>query len=202
LRGQGGGRLGFSDRAPASIALLLVIRQRFRRSQLWPAIDFHDVERVEVYRDRRARFTDATRWAGRSMSSAAQAVLDTGVHAEVVRSVSELDTSLTVNVPIGGTAAVRVGGYYVSQTGGFYKDQVSGKTIDTSRDWGIRGAIGVGIKTDSTATLMVEHSRSEARVHGAGAEPGARSRSLRAHRARRGGPRDDQPDADDRRIHA
>lgn len=163
LRGQGGGRLGFSESSTGIYRDGIFVAGGGFGGRSYSRIDFHDVERVEVYRGPQGALYGRNAVGGAVNVISRKPVLDTEVRGKVgYDSVNELDTSLTVNVPIGGTAAVRVGGYYVNQTGGFYKDQVSGKTIDTSRDWGIRGAIGVGIKTDSTATLMVEHSRSEA----------------------------------------
>lgn len=163
LRGQGGGRLGFSESSTGIYRDGIFVAGGGFGGRSYSKIDFYDVDRIEVYRGPQGALYGRNAVGGAVNVISRKPVLDTEVRGKIgYDSVDELDTSLTLNLPVSATAAIRVGGYYTKQTGGFYKDAVTGNIIDKSMDWGVRGTIGVGIKTDTSATLTIEHSHSEA----------------------------------------
>jgi len=163
LRGQGGGRLGFSESSTGIYRDGIYVAGGGFGGRSYSAIDFYDLDRVEVYRGPQGALYGRNAVGGAVNVLSRKPVLDTEVRGRIgYNSVDKLDTQLTLNLPVGQTVAIRAGGYYSKQTGGFYTDQVTGKIIDNTLDWGVRGAAGFGLGTDSSAILTVEHSRSEA----------------------------------------
>jgi len=163
LRGQGGGRLGFSESSTGIYRDGIYVAGGGFGGRSYSQIDFYDINRVEMYRGPQGALYGRNAVGGAVNVISNKPVLDTTVRAQVgYDSVDKLDTQLTVNIPLTGTVAIRAGGFYSKQTGGFYTDQVTGRTIDNTLDWGLRGAIGFGLGTNTTATLTIEHSRSEA----------------------------------------
>lgn len=163
LRGQGGGRLGFSESTTGIYRDGIYVAGGGFGGRSYSRIDFYDIERIEVYRGPQGALYGRNAVGGAVNVITHKPVLDYEVSARAgFNNVDSLDTSATVNVPVTDTVAVRFGGYYAHQTGGYHINEVTGNVIDDSLDWGMRGTIGAGIGTDSTAYLTVEHSRSEA----------------------------------------
>ena len=163
LRGQGGGRLGFSESSTGIYRDGIYVAGGGFGGRSYSQIDFYDIDRVEVYRGPQGALYGRNAVGGAVNVISRQPLADTELRAKVgYDSVDKLDTQLTVNVPLTDTVAIRAGGFYSKQSGGFYTDQVTGRVIDNTLDWGVRGAIGAGIGTDTSATLTIEHSRSEA----------------------------------------
>lgn len=163
LRGQGGGRLGFSKSSTGIYRDGIYVAGGGFGGRSYSQIDFYDIDRVEVYRGPQGALYGRNAVGGAVNVISRQPLADTELRAKVgYNSVDKLDTQLTVNVPLTDTVAIRAGGFYSKQSGGFYTDQVTGRVIDNTLDWGVRGAIGAEIGTDTSATLTIEHSRSEA----------------------------------------
>jgi len=163
LRGQGGGRLGFSESSTGIYRDGIYVAGGGFGGRSYGRIDFYDLDRVEVYRGPQGALYGRNAVGGAVNVISHKPTMDTEVRGRLgYNSVDKLDTQLTLNLPVGETVAIRAGGYYAKQTGGFYTDQVTGRTIDNTLDWGLRGAAGFGLGTDSSAILTIEHSRSEA----------------------------------------
>lgn len=163
LRGQGGGRLGFSESTTGIYRDGIYVAGGGFGGRSYSQIDFYDIDRMEVYRGPQGALYGRNAVGGAVNVLTRKPVMKTEVRGKIgYNSVDDLDTEATVNLPVGKTVAVRLGGFYSKQTGGFYIDQVTGRIIDNTLDWGVRGAIGAGIGTDSTVYLTGEYSRSEA----------------------------------------
>ena len=163
LRGQGGGRLGFSESTTGIYRDGVYVAGGGFGGRSYSKIDFYDIDRVEVYRGPQGALYGRNAVGGAVNVLSRKPVLDYGFRGSIGYSnVDELDVDGTVNLPVSTGVAIRVGGYYDKQTGGFYHDQLTGKVLDNTFDWGARGTIGFGLGTDTTAYLTVEHSRSEA----------------------------------------
>lgn len=163
LRGQGGGRLGFSESSTGIYRDGIYVAGGGFGGRSYSRIDFYDLDRVEVYRGPQGALYGRNAVGGAVNVLSRKPIADTEVRGRIgYNSVDKLDTQLTLNLPLGEHVAIRAGGFYARQTGGFYTDQVTGRTIDNTLDWGGRGAIGLGLGTDTRATLTIERSRSEA----------------------------------------
>ncbi|WP_342249008.1 TonB-dependent receptor [Sphingomonas sp. OTU376] len=163
LRGQGGGRLGFSESTTGIYRDGIYVAGGGFGGRSYGDIDFYDVERVEVYRGPQGALYGRSAVGGAVNVISHKPTDDFEVRGKVgYNSVEELQTSATLNLPVASTVALRIGGFYNDQKQGFYLDQVTGRYLDTEKSWGVRGILGAGIGTDSTANLTVEYSDSEA----------------------------------------
>jgi outer membrane receptor protein involved in Fe transport len=163
LRGQGGGRLGFSESTTGIYRDGIFVAGGGFGGRSFGRIDFYDVDRVEVYRGPQGALYGRNSVGGAVNVISKRPDLDFGAKGKAgYNNVDNLDLTGTINVPLGQTVALRIGGYYADQSGGFYRDEVTGRVIDNTLDWGLRGTLGFGIDTDSTAYLTIEQSRSEA----------------------------------------
>lgn len=163
LRGQGGGRLGFSESSTGIYRNGIYVAGGGFGGRSYSRIDFYDIDRVEVYRGPQGALYGRNSVGGAVNVISRQPIQQFEVRGRIgYDSVDKLDTQLAVNVPLSDTMAVRAGGYYARQTGGFYTDEVTGRIIDNTLDWGGRAAIGVGLGTVTSATLTLERSHSEA----------------------------------------
>ncbi len=163
IRGQGGGRLGFSESTTGIYRDGIFVAGGGFGGRSYGRIDFYDIDRVEVYRGPQGALYGRNSVGGAVNVISRKPDLEFGVKGKVgYNNVDTIDLTGTINLPISATAALRIGGYFADQSGGFYRDQVTGQTIDKTRDWGVRGTLGLGIGTDDTAYITVEQSRSEA----------------------------------------
>lgn len=162
LRGQGGGRLGFSESSTGIYRDGVFVAGGGFGGRTYSQIDFFDLDRTEVYRGPQGALYGRNSVGGAVNVITRRPVIDTQVRAKVgYDSVDNLSTEAIVNVPLSDHFAVRIGGYRERQTGGHYTSDATGTTIDTQHNWGIRGAVGAGLGTDTNAYLTVEHSRSK-----------------------------------------
>ena len=162
LRGQGGGRLGFSESTTGIYRDGIYVAGGGFGGRSYGRIDFYDVQAIEVYRGPQGALYGRNAVGGAVNVITNKPVLDTQIKAKAgYNNVERLELSSTLNLPLADTIALRVGGYYEDQQGGFYTASNTGETIDWEKNWGVRGAIGVGIGTDSTANLTVEYSENE-----------------------------------------
>lgn len=163
LRGQGGGRLGFSESTTGIYRDGVYVAGGGFGGRGYDRMDFYDINRLEVYRGPQGAMYGRNAVGGATNLITNRPVLDTQVSGKIgYNSVDELDAEATLNLPVSSAVALRVGGYRDKQSGGFYTDAVTGRTIDKQLNWGVRGTLGAGIDTASTAYLTIEHSRSEA----------------------------------------
>lgn len=163
MRGQGGGRLGFSESTTGIYRDGIFVAGGGFGGRSYGRIDFYDIDRVEVYRGPQGALYGRNSVGGAVNVISHKPDLEFGVKGKVgYNNVDTIDLTGTVNLPLSSTVALRIGGYFADQSGGFYRDQVTGKIIDKTRDWGVRGTLGFGIGTADTAYLTIEQSRSEA----------------------------------------
>ncbi|MCW3834445.1 TonB-dependent receptor [Sphingomonas canadensis] len=163
LRGQGGGRLGFSESTTGIYRDGIYVAGGGFGGRSYGDIDFYDVERVEVYRGPQGALYGRSAVGGAVNVISRKPVNQLEVRAKAgYDSVEQLQGSATLNLPIANTVALRFGGFYNDQKQGFYIDQVTGKYLDTEKSWGVRGTLGFGIDTDNTVNLTVEYSDSSA----------------------------------------
>ncbi len=163
LRGQGGGRLGFSESSTGIYRDGIYVAGGGFGGRSYGDIDFYDVERVEVYRGPQGALYGRSAVGGAVNVISRKPSNDFEVRGKIgYDSVEQLQTSATLNLPVANTVAVRIGGFYNDQKQGFYIDQVTGRYLDKEKSWGVRGIVGAGIGTDSTANLTIEYSDSSA----------------------------------------
>lgn len=163
LRGQGGGRLGFSESTTGIYRDGIYVAGGGFGGRSYGDIDFYDVERVEVYRGPQGALYGRSAVGGAVNVISRKPTNDLEVRAKIgYDSADQLQTSATVNLPVANTVALRIGGFYNNQKQGFHVDEVTGRYLDTQKSWGVRGILGAGIGTASTVNLTVEYSDSNA----------------------------------------
>ncbi|MDF7774798.1 TonB-dependent receptor [Sphingomonas sp. AOB5] len=163
LRGQGGGRLGFSESTTGIYRDGIYVAGGGFGGRSYSDIDFYDVQRVEVYRGPQGALYGRSAVGGAVNVISRKPVMDTEIRGKAgYDSVERIEGSATLNLPIANTVALRIGGYYNDQNKGFHLDQVTGRYVDVEKSWGVRGTIGLGIGTASTANLTLEYSDSSA----------------------------------------
>lgn len=163
LRGQGGGRLGFSESTTGIYRDGIYVAGGGFGGRSYSEIDFYDVDHIEVYRGPQGALYGRSAVGGAVNVISRRPELETSATGRIgYNSVDRFEGSGTLNLPLGHTIALRAGGFYENQTGGFYTDQVTGEPLDRERDWGLRATLGAGIGTDTTANLTIEYSESSA----------------------------------------
>lgn len=144
IRGQGGGRLGFSESTTGIYRNGMYIAGGGFGGRSLSRLDLFDMQRIEVLRGPQGALY------GRNAVGGAVNVINRRPEFEfggrgVVQHTFEIDRTdveAVVNVPlIDETLSLRVGGFHNDQTGGFHTNIRTGNTVDQNRYSGVRGSL-------------------------------------------------------------
>ena len=164
LRGQGGGRIGFSESTTGIYRDGMFVAGGGFGGRSFSRIDFFDMNTVEVYRGPQGALYGRNAVGGAVNIRSNKPTDDLYYRAKAgFGSADRYEVEGVFNAPLGDTgAALRVGGYYLDQQDGFYEDSATGEAIDSEEQWGMRGAVAMLISPNTHLTLTAEHSDSDA----------------------------------------
>lgn len=164
LRGQGGGRLGFSESTTGIYRDGIFVAGGGFGGRSYSKIDFFDLDAVEVYRGPQGALYGRNAVGG-AVNVRSRKPQDTFESRFKVgyQSNDRYEAEAVINAPISEQgAAVRFGGYYVDQQDGFYSNSDTGEILDTEELWGVRGALAVPLGVNTNVVLTAERSQSDA----------------------------------------
>lgn len=162
IRGQGGGRLGFSETATGIYRDGVFSAGGGFGGRSLSRMDLFDMERIEVLRGPQGAL-----YGRNSVGGAINIVSnrpDDVFGAQLLARYSDpqkIEVEGIVNVPLAETVALRVGGIYHDQNGGFIHDIDSGATIDRQTYSGVRAAVTARPADWLRLDLRLEHYASK-----------------------------------------
>lgn len=163
IRGQGGGRNGFSESATGIYRNGVYVAGGGFGGRAFTRMDLFDLERFEVYRGPQGALY------GRNAVGGAVNVISTRPRDTFGASLftgygeaDRLDLRAIVNVPIGEGSAARIGGFVLDQNGGDIVDVNTGQTLDTSTYKGGRFSVKGALSPGWEARVSMEYSTQEA----------------------------------------
>jgi iron complex outermembrane recepter protein len=163
IRGQGGGRNGFSESATGIYRNGIYVAGGGFGGRAYNRIDFFDNERFEVFRGPQGALY------GRNAIGGAVNLVSTrprdswGVMAALeLVDVDAVNIEAIVNAPLSddGTA-LRIGGFYADQDGGDITDVNTGRTLDTATYQGARASFRGVIAPGWETRVSFEYAESE-----------------------------------------
>ncbi|HYE46390.1 MAG TPA: TonB-dependent receptor [Caulobacter sp.] len=168
IRGQGGGRLGFSETATGLFRNGMFVAGGGFGGRSLSRLDFFDAQRVEIMRGPQGALFGRNSVGG-AVNVVTQHPLDAFSARGLLRAQDpdHLAIEGVVNFPFAdGRAAVRIGGFAQDQEGGEVRNLTTGNYLDTQRYQGLRTALRWTLSDSLTIDLMYEGSHSEAPAFG------------------------------------
>lgn len=164
LRGQGGGRLGFSESTTGIYRDGIYVAGGGFGGRSYSKIDFFDLDTVEVYRGPQGALYGRNAVGGAVNVRSKKPQDEFGVRLKAGYQTNDrYETEAVINAPLSQQgAAIRLGGYYVDQQDGFYRDADTGQALDNEDQWGVRGALAIPFGVATNLVLTAEHSESDA----------------------------------------
>lgn len=163
IRGQGGGRQGFSESTTGIYRNGIYIAGGGFGGRSFNRLDFFDLKTIETYRGPQGALY------GRNAVGGAVNVInnkpDDDLSFELKAGYDDVErheVSGIANIPLGENAAARFGAFYIDQNDGFITDQNTGETVDQQEYFGVRGALRADFSPSTTATVTLEHYDSTA----------------------------------------
>lgn len=164
LRGQGGGRNGFSESAVGVYRDGHYIAGGGFGGRGFNAVDLFDLQRIEVLRGPQGAL-----YGRNAVGGAVNAVAnrpdydDFGVRGSLsYNDIERTEIEAVLNVPLTQDAAFRIGGFWYDQQGGFVEQLSTGDTIDTEETSGARAVFQVSPTNDTTIRVTYEYYDSTA----------------------------------------
>lgn len=175
LRGQGAGRLGFSETATGIFRNGLYNSGGGFGGRAFSRMDVFDAAQVEVMRGPQGALYGRNSVGGAIDIQTHEPEFVAGGSLRLRYGTPDRSVVEAVaNVPIvTDRLAVRLGGMYDLQSGGFYRDS-TGAVLDLARYAGLRGALKARVGDGGTFNLLYEYTNSRAPAYGAGAERSTR----------------------------
>lgn len=142
IRGQGGGRNGFSETATGLYRNGAYIAGGGYNGRAFSNLDLFDVERVEVLRGPQGALYGRNAVGGAINLISARPVDRFEVEGalDYSWSIERVDADAAVNLPLAPGAAIRVGGFYLDQDGGYFTNVNTGNKLDRQKQWGGRAS--------------------------------------------------------------
>lgn len=164
LRGQGGGRIGFSESTTGIYRDGIFVAGGGFGGRSFSRIDFFDLNTVEVYRGPQGALYGRNAVGGAVNIRSKKPIDDTEIKLKAAYGTADrYEAEAVFNRPLTDTgAALRFGGYYLDQQDGFYNDSSTGDAVDTEEQWGMRGAVAVPLSERTDLVLTAERSDSNA----------------------------------------
>ncbi len=164
MRGQGGGRLGFSESATGIFRNGLYVAGGGFGGRSLSRMDFFDMESLQVYRGPQGALYGRNAVGG-AINVISKRPGDT-FEGWAKIGYNDFDRFLlesVINLPVvEDKFALRLGGYYLDQSDGFITDINTGKTLDRSEQKGVRVAAQLQQDENFTVNLTIEYRESEA----------------------------------------
>ncbi|NOY17684.1 MAG: TonB-dependent receptor plug domain-containing protein, partial [Gammaproteobacteria bacterium] len=162
MRGQGGGRLGFSESATGIYRNGSYIAGGGFGGRSLSRMDFFDMESLQAYRGPQGALYGRNAVGG-AVNVISKRPSDTSEGWAKIGYDSFERTLLeaVINVPANDKFAVRFGGYYLDQDDGFITDINTGATLDRNNQKGVRIAAEARPTDAFTINLTVEYRESE-----------------------------------------
>lgn len=164
IRGQGGGRLGFSESTTGIYREGIYVAGGGFGGRTFSRIDFFDLANVEVYRGPQGALygRNAVGGAVNVISRKPSQEFEARVKADY-NSVERYDVEGVVNAPIiADKLSLRLGGYYTAQDDGFYHLEGREEALDSiNEEWGIRGSASLSIGPWTDLLVIGERSHSK-----------------------------------------
>jgi iron complex outermembrane receptor protein len=160
LRGQGGGRLGFSESTTGVYRDGIFVAGGGFGGRTFSRLDFLDMASMEVYRGPQGALY------GRNAVGGAVNVITNkpgdDINAKLSASYSDIqkyEVEGAATAPLTDSFAVRAAGYMSEQVNGFYRRN-TGEVLDDASAWGARASarLDVGPSTQVTGTIESSYS--------------------------------------------
>lgn len=158
LRGQGGGRIGFSETATGLYRNGLYIAGGGFGGRSLSRLDLYDVERVEVLRGPQGAL-----YGRNSIGGAINVITQRPVHdweGEASFAYWDIDrivADATLNIPVDDNLAARFGGFYYDQWGGNITNTVTGNTVDQREYYGGRAQLLFEPDSSARGNFILEY---------------------------------------------
>lgn len=163
LRGQGGGRNGFSESAVGVYRDGHYIAGGGFGGRGFNAVDLFDLQRIEVLRGPQGALYGRNAVGGAVNAVANRPDDEFGIRGSVsYNDIERTELEAVINVPVTADAAFRIGGFSYDQDGGFLTQLSTGDTIDTEETSGARAVFEVSPTNDTTIRVTYEYYDSTA----------------------------------------
>ncbi len=163
IRGQGGGRNGFSESAAGIYRNGIYVAGGGFGGRGFNRLDYFDNERVEVFRGPQGALYGRSAVGGAINVVSRRPQYEAGAWIEGEYTDAERTTMQgVVNVPLGPQTAVRTGGFVISQKGGDILDVNTGRILDQQDYRGFRAMLRQGFADTWEARLTYEYYSSDA----------------------------------------
>ena len=163
IRGQGGGRQGFSESATGIYRNGVYVAGGGFGGRSFNRLDFFDLKAIETYRGPQGALY------GRNAVGGAVNVVSNRPTDELTArfkagydDVQRAEISGVVNAPLGEGFAARIGAFYIDQNDGFITDLATGEAVDKQDYFGVRGGVRADIGAATTLNLTAEYYDSSA----------------------------------------
>ncbi len=163
MRGQGGGRLGFSESATGIYRNGSYIAGGGFGGRSLSRMDFFDMESLQVYRGPQGALYGRNAVGG-AVNVVSKRPSDTleGWAKLGYGSFERTLLEAVINIPADDKFAVRFGGYYLDQNDGFITNVNTGAALDRNNQKGMRVAAEARPTNSFTVNLTIEYRESEA----------------------------------------
>ncbi len=163
IRGQGGGRQGFSESATGIYRNGIYIAGGGFGGRSFSRLDFFDLQNVETYRGPQGALYGRNAVGGAVNVISKRPTDDAMSEFEVgYESADRYSASAIVNAPLGDNLAARFGAFYADQQDGFIENQTTGESVDKRKYFGARGQVRADLSSATTVNLTVEYMDSTA----------------------------------------
>lgn len=163
LRGQGGGRNGFSESAVGVYRDGHYIAGGGFGGRGFNALDLFDLQRIEVLRGPQGALYGRNAVGGAVNAVARRPEREFGFEGSIgYNDIERSEVEVVLNMPITPAAALRVGGFWYDQEGGFVTQLSTDDTIDTEETSGARAVFEVMPTPATTIRVTYEYYDSTA----------------------------------------
>lgn len=158
LRGQGGGRVGFSESAVGVYRDGHYIAGGGFGGRGFNSLDLFDLQRIEVMRGPQGALYGRNAVGGAVNAVPRRPDDEFGFIGSIgYNDLERTELEAIINVPITADAALRVGGFLYDQQDGFVTLASTGEAIDTEETSGARAVFEVTPTNDTTIRLTYEY---------------------------------------------
>jgi len=163
IRGQGGGRQGFSESSTGIYRNGVYIAGGGFGGRSFNRLDFFDLDNVQTYRGPQGALYGRNAVGGAINVISKKPTDETTAEIKAgYESAERYSVSGIVNAPLGENIAARLGAFYIDQNDGFITDVNTGDAVDQRDYLGLRGSLRADLSPSTTASILVEYYDSTA----------------------------------------
>lgn len=163
IRGQGGGRQGFSESATGIYRNGIYIAGGGFGGRSFSRLDFFDVANIESYRGPQGALYGRNAVGGAVNVISQRPTDDMTIEGRLgYESADRYSAEAVVNAPISDNLATRFGAYYIDQQDGFIDSELTGEAVDKRDYFGARGQVRADFSETTTANFTLEYFESSA----------------------------------------